>query len=109
MHFVSSNDELTSYTQLNLLGSIGDTTVIEDLITLYKRQPRKWQVLRTIASIANRLSDQNPKKQQAIQVIRDVMFSADWMSREVDEGYIRTGLDWYAGDFMNGAEAMALI
>lgn len=90
-----------------LLGEIGDATVINTLLNLY-RQHANLHMLKTVARIANRLPDGSPGKQAAIQAIRGVMFSAEWMGTG-DTDVIHTGLDWYVGHYMDGAEAMSLI
>ncbi len=90
-----------------LLGEIGDATAINTLLNLY-RQHANLHMLKTVARIANRLPDGNPAKQTAIQAIRDVMFSAEWMGAG-DADVFHSGPDWYMGHYMDGAEAMSLI
>lgn len=91
----------------SLLSAVGDATVVNTLIDHYKSN-KSLPALKTIARIANRLPDENSEKQKAIQIIREIMFSADWMTN-IDTDVIYTGLDWYMDECMDGAEAMALI
>lgn len=94
--------------QKRVLGDIGDKYAIDVLLALFEKHPKRTDLLKPLAKIADRLPDQDDRKRKVIDTLKRIMFSPVWMNSDLGQE-ILSGLDWLMGDYVAATEAMASI
>lgn len=94
--------------QMRVLGDIGDKHAVNVLLSVYEEHPKRTDLFKPLAKIADRLPDNDDQKRNVIGTLKRIMFSPIWMSDDLDPG-IFSGLDWFMGDYIAATEAMASI
>ncbi len=104
-------NKVSSSIAVQMLGSLGDDIALGSLIDIYKLRPEQAGILKPIAQIANRLHHQSKERIKAIDLLKTIMFSANWMMDENKDmsDEILYELDWFWGDYVTATEAMSYI
>lgn len=103
------DDNLFSFDkQKRVLGDIGDKHIIDALLFLFEKHPKRTDLFKPLAKIANRLPDKDDRKRKVIDTLKRIMFSPVWMDDDLDLD-ILSGFDWLMGDYIAATEAMASI